>query len=201
MYYNYDVFLKRREELARIHRLALHEYMFGRAEEKFRVDQPRVPRGNPRGGEWTRINAPGGESLKPGSDPARPGVEDIDDPPLEPVYPEAMLLALLPAAALWRAWQLWASYAARRAAMGWRLGAFKSPTKWGNQLRTRGWTPEQITEVIAKGKKFPAPNFVNKGNQAIRYQDRSTGRFVVRDEVTKEILQISRSGFKPLNLE
>ncbi|MFZ8477390.1 hypothetical protein ACO1MN_14085, partial [Staphylococcus aureus] len=62
---------------------------------------------------------------------------------------------------------------------------------------SRGWTPADITRALAEGMEFPAPNLVNPGNQAIRYE-LSPSRFVVRDEVTKDILQISRDDFNPL---
>jgi hypothetical protein len=34
----------------------------------------------------------------------------------------------------------------------WVYGAFKSEEKWASQLSKPGWTPEQITEAITKGK-------------------------------------------------
>jgi hypothetical protein len=79
----------------------------------------------------------------------------------------------------------------------WSLGDFKSAQTWQNQMLQRGWTSEDISSVIQDGEQFPAPNFVNPGNSATRFVDTTTGRFVVRDDVTNEILQISRSGFVP----
>jgi len=73
----------------------------------------------------------------------------------------------------------------------WQLGRFKPQQKWDNQMRDRGWTKDDITKALAEGKEFPAPNNVNPGNEAIRYE-LSPNRFVVRDEVTKDILQISK---------
>ena len=53
-------------------------------------------------------------------------------------------------------------------------------------MRDRQWTKEQITKTIAEGKETPAPNKVHPGNPAINYE--LNEKFVVRDEVTKEIL-------------
>lgn len=65
----------------------------------------------------------------------------------------------------------------------WTLGKFKSDTRWGNQMRNRDWMPEQISETIAKGTRHPAPNKVNPGNRAVRYEYQD--RYIVRDEKTK----------------
>jgi hypothetical protein len=77
----------------------------------------------------------------------------------------------------------------------WVLGNFKSAVRWANQLASRNWTPEDITDTILNGDQFPAPNKVNPGNTATRYQNPDTGRYVVRDDVTNEILQVSRPDF------
>lgn len=45
---------------------------------KYDPNQPRVPAGRPDGGQWTRIGAP--------------SIDEIDDPPLEPVYPIETLI-------------------------------------------------------------------------------------------------------------
>ena len=74
----------------------------------------------------------------------------------------------------------------------WQLGPHKSEKQWANRMQARGWTKEQITQTIAEGQEFPALNKVNPGNPAIRYE--LGGRFVVRDEVTRDILQISGTG-------
>lgn len=79
----------------------------------------------------------------------------------------------------------------------WTLGDFKSLTKWENQMADRGWTPEQIDDILANGEQFNAPNKVYPQNSATRYIDLNTGRYIVRDDVTGEILQISKDGFKP----
>jgi len=118
--------------------------------------------------------------------------DDIYDPPIRPVYPELLLIPLLRVSRLFTLWKLWAN----NKNTDWTLGKHKSETRWGSQLRNRDWTPEQITTTIKNGKRYPAPNKVNKGNTATRYEYK--GRFVVRDNQTKEILQVSGDGiFKP----
>jgi RHS repeat-associated protein len=78
----------------------------------------------------------------------------------------------------------------------WVFGAFKSEAKWASQLAQRGWTAEQITEAITKGKSFEAVNLVNKANTATRYVHPTTGQSVVIDDVTREIIHVGGEGFK-----
>ena len=66
-------------------------------------------------------------------------------------------------------------------------------------MEQREWTPDKISTTIAKGKKSPAPNKVNKENTATRYEH--DGKFVVRDDKTKEILQVSGDDFKPNQIQ
>jgi hypothetical protein len=78
----------------------------------------------------------------------------------------------------------------------WVYGAFKTESKWAGQLSKRGWTAEQITEAVTKGKSFDAVNMVNKANSATRYVHPTTGKSVVIDNVTKELLHVGGEGFK-----
>lgn len=132
---------------------------------------------------------------QPTANPVGPLIDlVIDDPPLEPVYPlEMLLLPALPFGS--RLLALWRIYADLRRVdpqkTTWSLGHHKSATRWANQIKNRHWTPEEITATLANGKRFPAPNMVRPANGATRYQNFRTGRFVVRDDVTGEILQIS----------
>jgi RHS repeat-associated protein len=80
-------------------------------------------------------------------------------------------------------------------ASNWKFGEFKSATKWQNQMTKRGWTPEQITEALKSNEVYQMVNQVNPGNQALRYVHPSTGKSVVIDSVTKEILQVGGEGF------
>jgi hypothetical protein len=82
----------------------------------------------------------------------------------------------------------------------WKLGSFKSEARWKNQMSERGWTDEQISDTIANGEQFSAPNMVNPSNTATRYVNHATGKYVVMDNVTKEVLQVSEVGFKPSKL-
>jgi hypothetical protein len=78
----------------------------------------------------------------------------------------------------------------------WVYGSFKSETKWANQFVARGWTEVEITEAITNGVRFTAVNNVNKANGATRYVHPTTGKSVVVDNVTKELLQVGGPGFK-----
>ena len=78
----------------------------------------------------------------------------------------------------------------------WKYGSFKSTTKWTSQMNKRGWTESQITEAINMGKKYKAINNVNKGHKASRYVHPKTGRSVVIDDITHELLQVGGNGFK-----
>jgi hypothetical protein len=78
----------------------------------------------------------------------------------------------------------------------WRLGDFKSPQRWANQMLNRGWTEQQITDAIKNGASFPARNNVNPLNPAIRFENRETGQSVVIDTTTGEVLHVGGKGFK-----
>jgi hypothetical protein len=77
----------------------------------------------------------------------------------------------------------------------WRLGSNHSAQQWQNKMQHRGWTPDQITEAIQKGLQFPAVNNVNTSNAATRYVHPTTGRSVVVDNVTKEVIHVGGDGF------
>jgi len=79
---------------------------------------------------------------------------------------------------------------------GWKFGAFKSPAKWETQMAKRGWIPQQITEAMQKGDRFAAENLVNQTNAATRYVHPVTGRSVVIDDVTKEVIHVGSNEFK-----
>jgi len=49
----------------------------------------------------------------------------------------------------WRAWALRNSTSKE-----WKLGTYKSPKRWANQLQEGGWTPEKISETIKHGTPF-----------------------------------------------
>jgi hypothetical protein len=79
--------------------------------------------------------------------------------------------------------------------MTWRFGANDSALQWQNTMRTRNWTPAQIDEAIQNGQRFPADNRVNADNSATRYVHPTTGRSVVIDDVTGEVIHVGGDGF------
>ena len=76
----------------------------------------------------------------------------------------------------------------------WTFGAGKSQQKWVNQMVRRGWTPSQIEEAILFGEQYSAINFAN-GNPATRYVHPETGRSVVIDDITYEVIHIGGDNF------
>jgi len=59
-----------------------------------------------------------------------------------------------------------------------------------------GWTAEQINDAIATGARYPARNYVNPGNTATRYVNGETGKSVVIDDQTGEVLHVGASGYQ-----
>jgi hypothetical protein len=78
---------------------------------------------------------------------------------------------------------------------GWRLGSNHTAQQWKNKCSKRGWTDEQITEAILSGPRFPTANNVNPGNSATRYLHPETGRPIVLDDVTQEVIHVGGDGF------
>jgi len=78
----------------------------------------------------------------------------------------------------------------------WNLGQHKSAQKWQDRMQKRGWTPEQIDEAMSSGQKFSALNKLHPSNTATRYVHSQTGRSVVVDDVTKEVLHVGGDEFK-----
>ena len=77
----------------------------------------------------------------------------------------------------------------------WRFGSNHSATQWQNKMGQRGWTPDQITEAIQGGQKFPATNNIAPANGATRHVHPTTGRSVVVDHTTGEVIHIGGDGF------
>jgi hypothetical protein len=61
-------------------------------------------------------------------------------------------------------------------------------------MTARGWTNSQIAEAIAGGAKFPAVNR-ETGSPATRYIHSETGRSVVVDDATGEVIHVGSDGF------
>lgn len=78
----------------------------------------------------------------------------------------------------------------------WKYGDHKSQLKWETQMIQRGWTKQQITEAILNGDSYSAINNINPSNGATRYVHPLTGRSVVIDNITGNILHIGGDGFK-----
>jgi hypothetical protein len=62
-------------------------------------------------------------------------------------------------------------------------------------MQQRGGTLAQITEAIPGGQSFPAPNQVNPGPSATRFVPPTTGRSVVVDDATSEVIPVGGDGF------
>jgi hypothetical protein len=69
------------------------------------------------------------------------------------------------------------------------------PNNGKTRSRQRGWTTDQITEAIQNGQQVPAVNLVNPGNTATRFIHPITGRSVVVDDVTEEVIHVGGDGF------
>ncbi|MFZ1153412.1 MAG: colicin E5-related ribonuclease [Solirubrobacteraceae bacterium] len=67
--------------------------------------------------------------------------------------------------------------------------------KMASQMEARGWTGESIQEAIQSGDQVQAVNKAT-GNPATRYINPATGRSVVLDDVTKEVIHVGEQGFK-----
>ena len=77
----------------------------------------------------------------------------------------------------------------------WRLGSNHTARQWQNKFSRRGWTDKQVTEAILSGQSFPAVNNVNPGNTATRFVHPETGRSLVMDDVTQEVIHVGGDGF------
>jgi hypothetical protein len=77
----------------------------------------------------------------------------------------------------------------------WKFGSNHTAQEWQQKMSQRGWTPDQITEAILNGQQFAAVNNVNPGNASTRYVHPMTGRSVVVDNVTKEVIHVGGDGF------
>jgi len=77
----------------------------------------------------------------------------------------------------------------------WRLGDHKTALKWERQMKERGWTAEQITEALETAG-IPVRNAVNPANPATRHVHPTTGRSVVIDSQTGQVLQLGGDGFR-----
>jgi len=70
----------------------------------------------------------------------------------------------------------------------------KAPAKLLRQMVQRGWTDAQIREALASGERHAALN-VETGGTATRYIHPSTGRSVVIDDASGEVIHVGGDGF------
>ena len=75
------------------------------------------------------------------------------------------------------------------------LRGFIIQPKIARQMLVRGWTPDQIDEAFLHGDRIDAVNKYN-GNPATRYVNPTTGRSVVIDDFSNEIIQVGGDGFR-----
>jgi hypothetical protein len=66
------------------------------------------------------------------------------------------------------------------------------------QMVSRGWTKQEILDTVQSGKAFDVTNKAT-GGPATEYVG-SSGKFVVVDNATKQVLQVSGPGFSPNHL-
>ncbi len=67
------------------------------------------------------------------------------------------------------------------------------------QMLSRGWTKQEILDTIQSGKAYDVINKAT-GGPATEYVNPATGKFVVVDNTTKQVLQVSGPGFLPNHL-
>lgn len=70
----------------------------------------------------------------------------------------------------------------------------KSPGKQAQQIRTRGWTADQVEEAVSSGQAFKATN-LETGGPATRYVHPVTGRSVVIDDRSRKVIHVGGDGF------
>ena len=70
----------------------------------------------------------------------------------------------------------------------------KSPARLLRQMALRGWTQAQIDEARRSGVQHPAVN-LETGGRATRYVHPATGRSVVIDDTSGEVIHVGGDGF------
>ncbi|MGH7868677.1 MAG: colicin E5-related ribonuclease [Candidatus Dormibacteraceae bacterium] len=66
-----------------------------------------------------------------------------------------------------------------------------------NDMAARGWTRQDILEVFEKGQPSGVVDRTAGFTPATQYLDPATGRFIVVNDTTGSVIQVSRAGFKP----
>jgi hypothetical protein len=70
----------------------------------------------------------------------------------------------------------------------------KPPQKLLRQMASRGWTETQIGEAVAMGARYVTVNRETEG-PATRYVHAVTGRSVVIDDVSGEVIHVGGDDF------
>ena len=70
----------------------------------------------------------------------------------------------------------------------------KSPALLSRQMAVRGWTAEQIEDARERGESHAAVNS-ETGSPATRYVHPVTGRSVVIDDVSGDVIHVGGDGF------
>lgn len=70
----------------------------------------------------------------------------------------------------------------------------KSPLRLIRQMAARGWTLDQIREARERGESRPAVNH-ETGQAATRYIHPETGRSVVIEDVSGDVIHVGGDGF------
>ena len=73
-------------------------------------------------------------------------------------------------------------------------GGNKSRAKLLRQMEARGWSNDDIWTAYKKGEQVAAKNFTN-GNPATRYIHPETGKSVIIDDITGQIVEVGGRGF------
>lgn len=69
---------------------------------------------------------------------------------------------------------------------------------WPKYMTEKGWTREDISRTLIQGKwlKHYKENYLNPGNPVSIVTDEKTGRSLIIDNRTREILQLGKDGYK-----
>lgn len=70
----------------------------------------------------------------------------------------------------------------------------KDVAKLRRQMAQRGWTDEMIAQAVADGRGVPTRN-AETGKSAMRYIHPVTGRSVVVDDESGEVIHVGGDGF------
>ena len=70
----------------------------------------------------------------------------------------------------------------------------KDPAKLARQMSVRGWTLDRVAEARESGERHPAVNR-ETGGPATRYIHPGTGRSMVIDDASGDVIHVGGDGF------